>query len=52
MAAIIVHGGAGTIRKEERIPKVIEGVREAVLAGWRELKRGSALDAVEEAVGP
>ncbi|WP_297535664.1 isoaspartyl peptidase/L-asparaginase family protein [Thermococcus sp.] len=50
MAAIIVHGGAGTIREEERIPKVIEGVREAVLAGWRELKRGSALDAVEEAV--
>jgi len=50
MVAIIVHGGAGTIRKEERIPKVVEGVREAVLAGWRELKRGSALDAVEEAV--
>ena len=50
MVAIIVHGGAGTIRKEEKIPKVIEGVREAVLAGWRELKRGSALDAVEEAV--
>ncbi|WP_456366331.1 isoaspartyl peptidase/L-asparaginase family protein [Thermococcus sp.] len=50
MVAIIVHGGAGTIRKEDRIPKVIEGVREAVLAGWRELKRGSALDAVEEAV--
>jgi len=50
MVAIIVHGGAGTIRKEERIPKVIEGVREAVLAGWRELNRGSALDAVEEAV--
>ena len=50
MVAIIVHGGAGTIRKEERIPKVIEGVREAVLAGWRELRRGSALDAVEEAV--
>ncbi|MFA4641159.1 isoaspartyl peptidase/L-asparaginase family protein [Pyrococcus kukulkanii] len=50
MVAIIVHGGAGTIRKEDRIPKVIEGVREAVLAGWRELKKGSALDAVEEAV--
>ncbi|WP_456423346.1 isoaspartyl peptidase/L-asparaginase family protein [Thermococcus sp.] len=50
MPAIIVHGGAGTIKKEERIPKVIKGVREAVLAGWRELKRGSALDAVEEAV--
>ncbi|WP_209475558.1 isoaspartyl peptidase/L-asparaginase family protein [Thermococcus stetteri] len=50
MVAIIVHGGAGTIRKEERIPKVIEGVREAVLAGWRELRKGSALDAVEEAV--
>ncbi len=50
MVAIIVHGGAGTIRNEDRIPKVIVGVREAVLAGWRELKRGSALDAVEEAV--
>jgi len=50
MGTIIVHGGAGTIRREERIPKVIEGVKEAVLAGWRELKRGSALDAVEEAV--
>ncbi|WP_048148201.1 isoaspartyl peptidase/L-asparaginase family protein [Palaeococcus ferrophilus] len=50
MVAIIVHGGAGTIRNEDRIPKVLEGVREAVLAGWRELKGGSALDAVEEAV--
>ena len=50
MPAIIVHGGAGTIKKEDRIPKVIKGVREAVLAGWRELKKGSALDAVEEAV--
>lgn len=50
MKAIIVHGGAGTIRNEERIPKILEGVREAVLAGWKELKRGSALDAVEEAV--
>jgi len=50
MPAIIVHGGAGTIKREDRIPKVIKGVREAVLAGWRELKKGSALDAVEEAV--
>ena len=50
MGAIVVHGGAGTIRKAERIPKVIEGVKEAALAGWHELKRGSALDAVEEAV--
>ena len=50
MPAIIVHGGAGTIKKEDRIPKVIKGVREAVLAGWGELKKGSALDAVEEAV--
>ncbi|AEC51660.1 plant-type l-asparaginase (l-asparagine amidohydrolase) [Pyrococcus sp. NA2] len=50
MVAIIVHGGAGTIRDEARIPKVLEGVREAVMAGWRELKRGSALDAVEEAI--
>jgi len=50
MVAIIVHGGAGTIKKEERIPKVLDGVKEAILAGWKELKRGSALDAVEEAV--
>ncbi|AHF80414.1 isoaspartyl peptidase/L-asparaginase family protein [Thermococcus paralvinellae] len=50
MVAIIVHGGAGTIKKEEKIPKVIKGVKEAVLAGWKELKNGSALDAVEEAI--
>jgi beta-aspartyl-peptidase (threonine type) len=50
MVAIIVHGGAGTIKKEERIPKVLQGVREAVLTGWKELRRGSALDAVEEAI--
>ncbi|HDG64109.1 MAG TPA: asparaginase, partial [Thermococcus sp.] len=50
MVAIIVHGGAGTIRNEDRIPRVLEGVREAVLVGWKELKRGSALDAVEEAI--
>ncbi len=50
VVAIIVHGGAGTIKKEERIPKVMDGVRKAVLAGWGELRRGSALDAVEEAV--
>ena len=50
MVAIIVHGGAGTIKKEEKIPKVMEGVKDAVLEGWRELRRGSALDAVEEAI--
>jgi len=50
MVAIIVHGGAGTIKDEGRIPKVMEGVRNAVLVGWKELKRGSAIDAVEEAV--
>ena len=50
MVAIIVHGGAGTIKDEGRIPKVIKGVRNAVLVGWKELKRGSAIDAVEEAV--
>ncbi|HIP75372.1 MAG TPA: asparaginase, partial [Thermococcus paralvinellae] len=50
MIAIIVHGGAGTIKKEEKIPKAIEGVKEAALAGWKELKKGSALDAVEEAI--
>jgi len=50
VVAIIVHGGAGTIKKDERIPKVLNGVKEAVLAGWKELGGGSALDAVEEAV--
>jgi len=50
MVAIIVHGGAGTIKDEGRIPKVMKGVRNAVLVGWKELKRGSAIDAVEEAV--
>jgi len=50
MIAIIVHGGAGTIKDEGRIPKVMKGVRNAVLVGWEELKRGSAIDAVEEAV--
>ncbi len=50
MKAIIVHGGAGTIKKEERIPDVLKGVKEAVLRGWNELRNGSALDAVEEAV--
>ncbi|ACS89342.1 MULTISPECIES: isoaspartyl peptidase/L-asparaginase family protein [Thermococcus] len=50
MVAIIVHGGAGTIKNKERIPKVMEGVRNAALIGWKELKRGSAIDAVEEAI--
>lgn len=50
MVVIIVYGGVGIIRKEERIFKVIEGVREVVFVGWRELKRGFVLDVVEEVV--
>ena len=49
--ALIVHGGAGADpggREELR-----EGVRDAVIAGWRALAGGgTALDAVEAAVRP
>jgi beta-aspartyl-peptidase (threonine type) len=48
--AIIVHGGAGTIR-DDTLPARLQGCKEAALAGWRILERGgSALDAVEAAV--
>jgi len=48
--AILVHGGAGAW-PEERLPRGLEGVREAVEEGFRVLKGGgSALDAVEVAV--
>lgn len=48
--AIIVHGGAGTI-KAERKEAVEAGCREAAQIGWRVLEAGgSALDAVEAAV--
>ncbi|XP_015218727.1 isoaspartyl peptidase/L-asparaginase [Lepisosteus oculatus] len=47
---IVVHGGAGHI-SEERVELSRQGVREAVLHGYRILQRGgTALDAVEEAV--
>ncbi len=48
--AIIVNGGAGPW-KTERLEKALQGVREAVLVGWRVLlSGGSALDAAIEAV--
>ena len=46
---IIVHGGAGA--DLSRAPEFRQGVRGAVLAGWRVLEAGgTALDAVEAAV--
>jgi beta-aspartyl-peptidase (threonine type) len=47
--AIIVHGGAGA--DSSQAPEFRQGVRAAVLAGWRVLADGgTALDAVESAV--
>jgi beta-aspartyl-peptidase (threonine type) len=48
--AIIVHGGAGSI-KDDSLASRLEGCRAAALAGWKILKRrGSALNAAEAAV--
>lgn len=48
--AIIVHGGAGTVR-DDRLPRHLEGCKEAALVGWKILEQaGTALDAVEAAV--
>jgi L-asparaginase / beta-aspartyl-peptidase len=48
--AIIVHGGAGSI-KDDSLPARLEGCRRAALTGWQLLKAGgAALDAVEAAV--
>jgi beta-aspartyl-peptidase (threonine type) len=47
---LVVHGGAWAI-PDDMVDAHINGVRNAVAAGWRALERGaSALDAVEEAV--
>ena len=47
---LVVHGGAWAI-PEEMVEGHLNGVRNAIAAGWRALSRGgSALDAVEEAV--
>jgi L-asparaginase / beta-aspartyl-peptidase len=47
---LVVHGGAWAIPDDVVAPH-LEGVRNALAAGWRVLSRqGSALDAVEEAV--
>jgi len=49
-AAIIVHGGAGSI-KDRSLAERLEGCRVAALAGWERLRSGGqALDAVESAV--
>jgi beta-aspartyl-peptidase (threonine type) len=47
---LVVHGGAWAI-PDELVQAHLNGVRNAIAAGWRVLeKNGSALDAVEEAV--
>jgi L-asparaginase / beta-aspartyl-peptidase len=47
---LVVHGGAWSI-PDDMIDAHLNGVRNAITAGWRALgKGGSALDAVEEAV--
>lgn len=47
---LVVHGGAWAI-PDDMVDAHLNGVRNAVDAGWRALERGgSALDAVEEAV--
>jgi len=53
--ALVIHGGAGTIRREEmslaRETAYKDGLQEALGRGWEILKGGgAALDAVEEAV--
>jgi beta-aspartyl-peptidase (threonine type) len=48
--AIIVHGGAGSI-KDDSLRARLEGCRAAALAGWQMLRSGgAALEAVEAAV--
>src|SRR5437660_8910227 len=47
---LVVHGGAWAI-PDDMVEAHLNGVRNAIAAGWRVLeKSGSALDAVEEAV--
>jgi beta-aspartyl-peptidase (threonine type) len=47
---LVVHGGAWAI-PDDMVEAHLNGVRNAVAAGWRVLQRGgSSLDAVEEAV--
>ena len=47
---LVVHGGAWAI-PDDMVEAHLNGVRNAMEAGWRALKRGgTALDAVEEAV--
>ena len=50
MKTIIVHGGAGRVKEHKR-NRVLEGIKNASLAGFKVLQNGgSALDACEEAV--
>ena len=47
---LLVHGGAWAI-PDDMVEAHLNGVRNAIAAGWRVLDRGgTALDAVEEAV--
>ena len=46
---LVVHGGAWAI-PDDMVEAHLNGVRNAMAAGWRVLGGGDALDAVEEAV--
>jgi len=47
---IIIHGGAGALRNSINPERYGEGLRRAVMSGFRKLEDGSALDAVVQAV--
>ncbi|KAK4883131.1 hypothetical protein RN001_006450 [Aquatica leii] len=49
---ILVHGGAGQINNNANVPKILQGVKEAVKEGHRILtsSNGNVVDAVEAAV--
>ncbi len=49
MKAIVVHGGAGKW-KPDKLKIALKGVEDAVMAGWKAMETGNALDAVIAAV--
>lgn len=54
-AALAIHGGAGTIRRQDMTPKAeaayMDGLRHALETGWSMLRSGGdAVDAVEQTV--
>jgi beta-aspartyl-peptidase (threonine type) len=47
---IIIHGGAGALRNSIDLKQYTEGLRQAVLEGFKALESGNAVDAVIKAV--